>query len=114
MRIEATAQTSKLTSGRQGCQLSTRLDHDPATNSSISSFETARQSAQSNSAAFSSSKAMFRLSQLAQAAVGSPDPGAIAFKRVLRSKRPTRSVFSWNVLRQSAQMWLKQHLGSQV
>src|SRR6185437_9118502 len=88
---------------------------NPGTNSSTTSFEIARQLAQSSrvSSPPALRTASRRLSQLAQPVVGSPDWGSSALIAVSGSKRPVFWVFSSKVLRQSAQTWLKQHLGSQ-
>ena len=57
--------------------------------------------------------AIFRLSQEAHAVVGSPDSGSFAAEDASRSNLPVFWVLISNVLRQSAQTWLKQHFGSQ-
>jgi len=51
--------------------------------------------------------------QLAQPVVGSSEAGSSAEIAVCWSNWPVFEVFSSKVLRQSAQTWLKQHLGSQ-
>src|SRR5947209_1909228 len=57
--------------------------------------------------------ASLRLSQAAQPVVGSPEGGSTGVISASRSKRPVLWVTIWNDVRQSAQTWLKQHLGSQ-
>ena len=77
--------------------------------------ERAPHAPQRRSVSFSSEVKTFtrKLSQLAQAVVGSAEPGSEMASGLFPAKRPVRSVLISKVLRQSAQTWLNQHFGSQ-
>ncbi len=78
---------------------------NPATNSSINILETAWHFPQTSNVSFSLelSTATRKLSQAAQAVVGSLESGSGTSTETAGSKRPVFSVLISNVLRQSAQ-----------